>query len=280
MTVRVLLAGAVLSAAVAVAGCRSVGAPPPPTAVAPGQPRPCVAADRQYPQVLREIQAVMRDELGLPPFHARLVMCPDQVSFEAGLAADGVEPHYAHRVARTLDMVSRANRVIANRSELERLEWAERIRVLAHELTHVAEHELAGQRLNASDQWVREGLAEWVSWKVLESQGLASPQTALGRSVFAVRLARQEGALPPLADLVTSRQWVEAREQGRDAPIYQQALLAVDMLIAERGFDAVSDYFRLFGRIDDRLAVFRAAFGEDWESFAARFDERLGALPR
>ncbi len=264
----------------AVAGCRSAGPVPAPTAVAPGQPRPCTAADRQYPQVLREIEAVMHGQLGLPDFRAELVMCPDRISLEAGLVADGLDPVYARRVARTLDLVSRSGTVLANRSRLEGLEWAERIRVLAHELTHVAEHALAGERLNASDQWLREGLAEWVSWKVLESQRLASPPTALGRAVFAVRLARTEGDLPPLAALVTSRQWVEAREQGGDVPIYQQAFIAVDMLIADHGFGAVIDYFRLFGRSEDRLEVFSRAFGESWEAFAARFDERVAGLPR
>ena len=67
--------------------------------------------------------------------------------------------------------VGNYRRVIVNGSSLSRTLWPEWVRLLAHELTHSAERELINGRPSSADQWLREGFAEWVGFKVAEVFG-------------------------------------------------------------------------------------------------------------
>jgi hypothetical protein len=49
----------------------------------------------------------------------------------------------------------------------------------------------------------------------------------------------------------------------------------VDFLLERHGVPAMLDYFRRFAASDDRAANFRAAFGEDLETFEAALSARL-----
>jgi hypothetical protein len=77
-----------------------------------------------------------------------------------------------------------------------------------------------------------------------------------------------------LSDLVTFRQWVQAGER-QGSTIYALAFVAVDALIERHGIPAFIDYFKRFATSRDRRANFRAAFGEDLESFERGVTERV-----
>jgi hypothetical protein len=77
--------------------------------------------------------------------------------------------------------------------------------------------------------------------------------------------------------MVTFPQWV-AHGQGPDRDlVYDEAFAAVDFLMRRRGPRAVVRYFELFAGSADRLANFRAAFGEDLPAFERAFRADLSA---
>src|SRR5262249_62084198 len=79
---------------------------------------------------------------------------------------------------------------------------------LAHELTHVVQYQLAGGRRGRSEQWLREGMADWVACQVLERLGVSSFRDERAQVVRAVA-----GKLPladeplDLVDLGQPRGW-------------------------------------------------------------------------
>jgi hypothetical protein len=84
----------------------------------------------------------------------------------------------------------------------------------------------------------------------------------------------RKATLPRLDELVTFPQWVEAGQRLGPAG-YAFAFLAVDVLLERHGGPAVLDYFRRFATSQDRAGHFRAAFGEDLETFEAGLGARL-----
>ena len=145
--------------------------------------------------------------------------------------------------------------------------------LLAHEMTHSLQYELGGGRRGSSDQWLREGFADWMSLRVLERIS--------DISIAGVRRARQNelrsagrSNVPRLSELVTFRQWVRAGER-HGAAIYALAFIAVERLLERHGVPAFIDYFERFASSRDRLANFRAAFGEDLGSFETTVHARI-----
>jgi hypothetical protein len=217
----------------------------------------------------------MEERLGFPVLDATLHFYPQQRSLARALMEDGLPAGLAQQVAGTLDAVGRPGKVLVNETAFRSLRWAQRVRVLSHELTHTAQYALAGGRRGASEQWIREGFAEWVSWRVVEELKLGTLASQRGRAERRVLAARRSHTLPPLAELVTGQDLLTQLARHRLAPIYDQAFLGVDLLIAERGVTSILDYFRRFAASDDRMQNFEAAFGEPLGSFHARFKDRL-----
>jgi hypothetical protein len=145
--------------------------------------------------------------------------------------------------------------------------------VLAHELVHCVQFELAGGVRGSSEQWLREGFAEWASIRVLEELGAAVPGARLRQLQDEVRSARSPAR--SLDDIRTFSQWAALAARD-DAAVYAQATLAVDRLIARHGISRVVEYFRLFGSGDDADVNFRRAFGRDRWSFEAEVAADVG----
>jgi Peptidase of plants and bacteria len=148
--------------------------------------------------------------------------------------------------------------------------------VLAHELTHVAQYQLAGGRRGQSEQWLREGMADWVASRMLERLGVATFRQEREEALRAVA-----GELPRLRDdpldlvaLGQPREWETRHLRSGDPLTYRLAFLLTDDLIRRRGFDRLLDYFRAFARADDRFGHFQRAFGLTLGEFEA------SALPR
>lgn len=214
--------------------------------------------------------------LGFPSFPVTFHFYPNERAFEHALVDSGYDAALARSTARTMVAVGGHRGVLLNELRLSNFEWPDRVALLAHEMTHSLQYELGGGRRGTSDQWLREGFADWMSLRVLERIS--------DINIAGVRRARQSDVraagranVPRLSELVTFRQWVRAGER-RGAVIYAVAFLAVELLLERHGVPAFIEYFQRFASSRDRLANFHAAFGEDLESFertaAARISPR------
>jgi hypothetical protein len=231
-----------------------------------------------YEDALTSVLWVTENDLGFPPLTGSLRLYKDRVSLEAGLIGEGYEASYARQVCDRLDGISRPEMILANDSKLRWERWPARIAFLAHEVTHVAEYALANGRRGSSDQWLREGLAEWVSWRVVQSLRLGSLAARRHTALVHLQEAGAHHELPSFNRLVTQSAWVREGNRKTADTMYDQAFLAADLLIARHGLPAVLDYFRLFASSDNNLANFRTAFHEERPRFEADFQKNLDRL--
>jgi hypothetical protein len=157
-------------------------------------------------------------------------------------------------------------------------EW---LRLIAHELTHVAQIQLAGGE-GRGEQWLAEGMAEWVAYSTLERLGLDS----MGRRRMAatsglhLHATRLESGLD-LEARGTPRGFTDWHTRDGALGTYQLAFLMTDYLIEQRGFDRMKAYFASFRNSTDRRGNFDRAFGEtilDFEADVLAYLRTLSAL--
>ena len=246
-----------------------------------------------YPEALMAIVAVMIHALNLPPPHGRVFVFSDIGAYQSAISneikqrlskssqKDGLDPRAAKikKYANDFDIfkvtVEQAfktsalgmhHKVFIAEWTVKDLAWPERVRILAHELTHVIENEVADGHVESMDIWLKEGFANWISFKVLEALG--------SKNSFDRLLAEAKAkGIPNLKEMATARSWMNLERSRGRATAYGQATTAVDYLIARQTMASVVEYFRLFKNIDDPEQNFRTAFGEP----VAAFDTRLQA---
>ncbi len=118
------------------------------------------------------------------------------------------------------------------------------------------------------EQWLAEGMAEWVAFSTLERLGL---DTLSSRRLAAVSGIRNHASLLQGGLALEARGTPPGftRWHVRDGslPTYQLAFLMADHLIARQGLDTVRGYFASFAQSSDRHANFRHAFGESISEF-------------
>lgn len=219
------------------------------------------------------IASIFDRQLGIPRFPATLEFYPSTEAFEKALVRIGYDANLARSTADRMTAVGGYRGVMLNDSKFGLLSKQQRVAMLAHELAHSFQYELGGGRRGASEQWMREGFAEWLSIRVVErlnGVSMASIRRDRHRDLRAAGRSRA----PRLAELVTFPAWVRASERYKDT-MYTLAFLAVDVLLERHGMAAVVDYFRRFASSDDRLGNFREAFGQDLQSFESALTERL-----
>lgn len=216
---------------------------------------------------------IFEHDLGFPSFPATFAFYPHREAFEQALINAGYDADLARSTAKTMTAVGGHRRVLLNEATLGSRPWADRLALLAHEFGHSLQYELGGGRRGTSDQWLREGFAEWLSVRVLERLDVVT--------MASVRRERQRqlqsagrSKTPSLSELVTFPQWVRAGER-QGVQMYALAFLAVDQLLERHGTAAVAGYFTRFARSRDRVANFREAFGEDVETFEASLNATL-----
>jgi hypothetical protein len=239
--------------------------------------RPAATVDRiaEYGEAAASVLAVSERGLGFQPFPVVFQFCPDTAAFEATLLEAGYDRALARDTSRTMQAVGGYRRIVLNEAALAGQPWPSRVATLAHEVGHSLQYEWAGGQRGASDQWLREGFAEWMSLQVLDKlRGL--PMSSARRRYLLILQQKSPSApsAPALEDMVTFRQWVALGKRPGSTQ-YAQAFLAVDFLIERHGLPALVDYFQRFANSSDRGANFRAAFGEDLASFAAAANQRL-----
>ena len=233
-----------------------------------------------YESAAVSIAAILERDLRLPAIQASLYFYADKTAFQQALELDGYEPAFARDAATTLSGIAGFRRVILNDANLRWLEWPHRVALLAHELTHTVQYEFSRGRRSTSEQWLREGFAEWVEVYVMDVLDFTTWDQARAIAIQRIRDAARKQPPPAFAEMVTYPEWVRTVQRSGEAGVYAQALIAADLLIARHGRDAVVGYFRLFETSEDRLANFRAAFGEDLGAFEAVFRDHLARMIR
>jgi hypothetical protein len=231
--------------------------------------------------VVRGVATMLRRDLGLPvPEQVTVYMYSSRAVFERGLVSDGrLAPGRAAELGEFAIGVGKRRQLLLHDeggSPASR-DW---LRLIAHELTHVAQIELAGGEGQA-EQWLAEGMAEWAAFAVLESLGL---DTMAERRAVAHGLLRDYPALQPgRLDLVTlgSQRGFTGRHQ-RDGSLatYQLAFLMTDYLARRHGFDRLVVYFRGFASGRSRFENFYAVFGQSLPDFEAEILQRYGEVAR
>jgi hypothetical protein len=226
-----------------------------------------------YRTAAATVVSLFERELGFEAFPVTFRFYRDSGAFEAALLDAGYDPGLARRTSETMTAVGGYRTVLLNDGRFISLPWAGRVAMLAHELGHSLQYELGGGVRGTSDQWLREGFAEWVAVRVLERLDAASMADVRRYRLRELR-GTQRSNVPSLTALVTFPQWVEASARN-DGSTYALSFLAVDALLERHGVATVIGYFRRFASSQDRTANFRAAFGEDLQTFEAALAARL-----
>ncbi|HXW05858.1 MAG TPA: hypothetical protein VD833_11540 [Vicinamibacterales bacterium] len=225
-----------------------------------------------YRTAAATVVTIAQRDLRFGTFPVTFEFHSNRAAFERRLLGVGYDPGLARSTAQTMTAVGGHRRVLINEGNLDRMPWPARLALLAHELGHSLQYELGGGTRGTSDQWLREGFADWLSIRVLERLDAASMSDARATRRREFRAAGRSA--PRLDDLVTFRQWVAAGERQGPAA-YALAFLAVDFLLARHDVAPVVEYFGLFAASQDRMGNFRRAFGQDLESFQAEFEASL-----
>jgi hypothetical protein len=268
-------------AALVAAGCAASRSEPPRTIVLEDiRERPVRQAMfvDDYEGAVVSIAAIAERDLGLPKLRGVLQLLPDSQALYAVLEAHGADPATARGAADTMVAIGTYRAVYVNQAAFARLNWNARIAVLSHELAHTAQYEWSGGRRGTSDQWLREGFADWVQAHVLDSMGVLPGDGIRTRMKRVISRPGAREQLPPLSRLANFPEWVAVSNSEASRLLYPYALVAADFLVQRHGLEAVIGYFRLFAESNDRLANFRRAFDEEWGDFDAAFRAHVAQL--
>ena len=232
---------------------------------------------RTTDDAVRGIAAIMSKRFGLVvPDPVTVHVYGGRRAFEQGLMRDArVSPLLASKLSGFAVGVGSRGQVLLNDQSPNRSE-REWLRLIAHELTHVSQIDRAGGE-GRGEQWLAEGMAEWVAFTALERLGLDT-----------VARRRQRATMGVLdhTSLVAARLDLEARgtpegftgwhmREGA-LPTYQLAFLMADYLVERRGFERMKSYFGSFSRSRDRHRNFEVAFGTTLAAFEGDVLTRLG----
>jgi hypothetical protein len=249
---------------------------------------PAPAPTLQYPQdfvsheaTVRGVAAILSRQLGLPvPEQVTVYIYSSRAVFERGLVSDGRLP-----AVRAAELSEFAIGVGKRRQLLLQddggppatRDW---LRLVAHELTHVAQIELA-QGEGRAEQWLAEGMAEWAAFSVLERLGL---DTLGERRAAALEHVREQAALREarldLDTLGTPRGFTVRHQREGSLATYQLAFLMTDHLIRRHGFERLLEYYRGFAAGRGRREGFRLAFDQTLEEFEAEMLAYFGRVLR
>lgn len=221
-----------------------------------------------YDRAVCAVAAIFAHDLSLPlPERVTVYVYGSRQFFERGLVNDGqVSPARAAELSDFAIGVGRRAQLLLNDEGADHRS-AEWLRLIAHEMTHVAQIELARGEGRAA-QWLAEGMAEWVAFTVLERMKLDT--VAHRRAVARIGIrnyAALAAARLDLDTLASPRGFTVRHRRDGSLPTYQLAFLMADYLIERAGLDRVIAYFRSFAESQDRHANFERIFGQSSDEF-------------
>jgi hypothetical protein len=233
-----------------------------------------------HEQAVRGIAAILIRDLRMPvPPRVTVYVYSSRRIFEEGLVQDGQVSRL--RAAELSDFAAgigkRRQLLLHHDGAVSSADW---LRLLAHELTHVSQIEMA-QGEGRAEQWLAEGMAEWAAFHVLERLRL---DTLLRRRAAALQAVRRHPALVggrlDLESLGTPGGFTNRHLRDGSQATYQLVFLLADHMIQRDGLDRVVEYFHSFrGRVD-RSGNFRAAFGQSLSEFEGEALAHLASIVR
>jgi hypothetical protein len=243
--------------------------------VVPADPRLLTTHDA----AVRGISAMLLRDFGLPvPDQVTVYVYGSRRVFEEGLVRDAhLSPARAAELGESALGVGRPRQLLFHDVTTERgTEW---LRLIAHELTHVCQIELAGGERGPA-QWLKEGMAEWIAFNVLDRLRLDPVARRRDIALAGVRRSVVPTAAPLDLEALGSPAGFSARHRRTGpVPTYQLSFLMVDHLIERGGLARVLDYFRAFTVSNDRDHNFERVFGLTLGAFEREVLESL-ATPR
>src|SRR5207237_507102 len=172
---------------------------------------------------VRGLTAILIRDLGLPmPTSFTLYVYGGRQPFEHGLVQDAqVAPTRAAELSEFAVGIGKRRQLLLNDdgAQPRGREW---LRLIAHELAHVSQIEMA-QGEGRAEQWLAEGMAEWVAFTSLERLGL---DTLANRRALATAGIRNHAAL------VAARLDLETLRNPRGLTVRSSLLVALAVGLA------------------------------------------------
>lgn len=245
-----------LGLALDLVGC-AVAEPPRLVSIAnPPEFRPKIPQQvKTLEQAMAAIITVCSKDLGLPvvePFYVHLYKDANAYAgYTLGFA------RLPEQIVRLTLAIPSENRLHINMERVQGRPWGSLLKILAHEYAHNVEYVVIGST-RPWVQWMREGFADWVAAKVLDSLGWESYPSALARAKR--ELSRNGNALPKFSQLENTKDWLNTVDQPKGkVKTYGLAFVAMDRLIEKRGLSGMMNYFKS----DD----FQGSFRLTWSDF-------------
>jgi hypothetical protein len=135
-----------------------------------------------------------------------------------------------------------------------------RLQVILHEFVHIFQFDAIGSDDDSSPLWFIEGMAEYVSFAMIQDLGILDANDIYEAQTWAV--ARGRKRLSELSELEGTRQF-----QNAYGPVYPLAYLAVAELVAD---DPVERITAFLGRVTDGSS-WQEAFEETFEQTPNEF---------
>jgi hypothetical protein len=228
---------------------------------------------RDYAATLTAIAERFERDLSLPRVEVALRLFASRQQFEQALLESGYARGLARQAASSFHAIGGARTILVNESQLSQYPWDQRVRLLAHELAHSVQYRLAGGVRGTSEQWLREGFADYVSSKVTAGLGYGAFERQREAVLAPIGQVLVGSKAVPLGQLRTFAQWVNAQPR-HEIPLYAQAYVASEMLIESRGLAAMLHYFELSLPATRPDANFAEAFGLTLSQFESSFGQR------
>jgi hypothetical protein len=162
---------------------------------------------------------------------------------------------------------------------LTRMNLAGRASLTAHELTHVSQDRLRQGGRARPAQWILEGHAEWVKFKVVDLLGYRAYAESRDIMVRAA-LGSMIQFFPDLPALTTNTAWMEATGKLGAMATYGQAFLAVDWLVEQYGNAKLLEFLGRFALDADPREHWRTVFPLSYRDFVDKFRTRLEGMGR
>lgn len=217
--------------------------------------------------MMSHVGPIVADVLGVPPPpFVRLHLYRSRGALRNGLVRHaGLSPSAAFALAATSVGLALPRTVLLLTSD----GTDDRVRLIAHELTHLVQLELTGPAARPA-QWLMEGTAEWTAFSVLERLG--APDVAM-RRVTASRAARRFLAAHPRftpGGIGSPDEFTAWRRRTGDALTYQVVYVLAERLVRSRGVPAVVAYFRSFREPTSAATSFERSFDTSMDALVER----------
>ncbi len=281
--IRAPLAAAILLHLLALATASPAAPPCSEHEIGPrSSPPRALSDDATTDQIIGAIASAIRDKLGLPFSPAyKAYVCADEAAFTEGLLRHlGVRAIGSDwRVVPVAAGIATPVGVFFRGDFLARTPPRRRVQLVAHELAHLCQQDLARNRQDRMPVWMVEGHADWVAYQVLDLLGLVAYDVSRAVVVHSVAVSvTPVEHFPDLDTLADHEAW---NRSVRSIPAtYGQAFLAVEYLIGRSSRAALVKFMGSAVEADNPEDRWVEAFSMPSRGFMDDFRAHLRSLAR